>query len=244
MPDIQIESENALISYTLNDNEPLFEANGKLKIGQKYSGSIKPEQRKATIRARAISAAGVVSPVTQGDYLENKRLSGWNGWDVCLGGTYVTTSGSVNSYLPTGLGLLAGVRRGLDDLLAPEISDINNRSWWLPGVFAEGQFLRLSNNPYSESSLTFIAGPEWQFAVTNSRSLIIAPGLAAGVSQISVTTPTYASSGITTALQGKLGIEYHLRTWAGFAQIRYMYFADQAAPLAGVGLFAGIYYKL
>lgn len=244
MPEIQIESDNAVLAYTLNENEPQFEPDGKLKIGKKFSGAIKLEQKNVTIRVRAISAAGVVSPLTQGEYSENKRLSGWNSWDVYFGGTYLITTGSVNAYLPTGLGMLAGVRRGLDDFFAADISDISNRNWWLPGIFAEGQFLRLSNNPYSESIITFIAGPEWQLAITNSRNLIIVPGIGAGISQVSVNTPTYISAGITTALQGKVGLEYHLRTWAAFAQIRYVYFADQNSPLSGVCFSTGLIYKI
>ena len=244
MPDIQIESDNALLSYTLNASEPLFESDGRIKIGQKFSSPIRPEQKFVTIRVRAISAAGVVSPLTEGEYSENKRLNGWDSWDVYLGGIYVTTMGSVNSYLPTGLGVLTGVRRGLDDLFTPSISNINDRSWWLPGIFAEGQFLRLSNNPYSESIMTFITGPEWQFAITNSRNFVIVPAVGAGLSQISVNTPTYNSAGITTALQGKIGIEYHLRAWAAFAQIRYIYLSDQNSPLSGLGFLTGLIYKI
>ena len=244
MPEIQIESDNALVSYTVNDKEPQFDTDGKLKMGEKFTGSIRPQQKVVTIRVRAISAAGVVSSSVQGEYSENKRLIGWNEWDLYLGGTYTSTAGSVNSYLPTGFGLLAGARRGLDDFFAPNNSDINNRSWWLPGLFAEGQFLRLSNNPYSENLITFIAGPEWQFAITRSRNLIIASGIGAGISQISVNTPTYNSSGITTALQGKIAVEYHLRTWAVFAQIRYSYFADQSSPLSSVGFLTGLIYKI
>ena len=244
LPEIQIDCENAVLSYSLNGNEPNFDLDGKIKTGQKYDGTIKLEQKVVTIQVRAISTAGAISPVTHGEYSENKRLSGWNAWDIYLGGAYVSTTGSVKPYLPSGAGMMAGVRRGLDDIFAPGISEINNRSSWLPGIFAEGQFLGLKNSPYSENIITLIAGPEWQFAITNSRNLTIVPGIGAGFSQISVNTPTYNSAGITTALQGKIGIEYHLHIWAIFAQIRYVYFADQISPLSGVGFVTGLIYKI
>ena len=244
LPEIQIECDNAVLSYSLNGNEPNFDSDGKIKTGQKYDGAIKLEQKVVTIQVRAISTAGVISPLTQGEYSENKRLSGWNAWDIYLGGAYVSTKGPVSPYFPSGVGMLIGVRRGLDDVFAPSISEINNRSRWLPGIFAEGQFLALKNSPYSENIITFIAGPEWQFAITNSRNLTIVPGIGAGFSQISVKTPTYNSAGLTTALQGKIGIEYHFHLWAVFAQIRYVFFADQISPLSGVGFLTGLIYKI
>lgn len=244
LPEIKVDCGNAVLSYSLSGNEPNFDSDGKIKTGQKYDSTIKLEQKVVTIQVRAISTAGVISPLTQGEYSENKRLSGWNSWDVYLGGAYVSTTGSVNSYLPSGVGMMTGVRRGLDDIFAPSISEINNRSWWLPGIFAEGQFLGLKNSPYSENIITFITGPEWQFAITNSRNLTIVPGIGAGFSQISVDTPTYNSAGITTALQGKIGIEYHFHVWAVFAQIRYVFFADQISPLSGLGFLTGLIYKI
>lgn len=167
IPEIKITAAGAaLMAYALGGEVPQFAPDGTLKSGRIYADTFKPVSKNFTLNARAISAAGVISPVVSAAYKENSRLAGWNSWDLFFGGIFMTTTSSVNSFLPSGLGMLVGARRGLDDLLTPGIFDINKRHWWLPGVFAEGQYLSLNNNPNSESIVTFMAGPEWQLALT------------------------------------------------------------------------------
>jgi hypothetical protein len=245
LPEIRIESQGAVVTvYTIDGAEPDFAADGTVKSGIVYAGAYKPSGNNILIKARAISAAGVVSQPVAAAYNINDRLAFSAAWDIYAGGLYLNTVGPVKEYLPSGIGGIIGIRRGLDDILAPNLSDIYARAFWLPGAWAEAQYLRYENQPYSEAALALIAGPEWHIALTRTRSVLFTIALGAGASHISVSTPAYSGSGITGTLQVKSGVEYHFHSWAVFAHLRYAHFLDQSSPLMGVGLSGGVYYKI
>lgn len=245
LPEIKPSSTNAAhVICALGEIEPAFGPDGTAKVGENCMQGIKPTGQKVQIRARAISAAGVLSPIVSGEYTENKRLRGWNGLDVYAGALYFSTLGSVKTYLPSGVGSLIGLRYGLDQILAPSQGDIHARPFWLPGAWTELQYLRFDNNTYRENIIALVAGPEWQLPLNGNRTLLVTFGAGVGAAQLAVKTPSYEASGLTTALSAKTGIEWQLGALALSAQVRYAYFADQASPLSGVGFFAGVSWKL
>lgn len=245
MPEIKLRSDaGAQVAYTANGADPSFTSDGRISLGERYSQAFRPVGGSAQIKARAISAAGVVSEIFTAEYRENARLRGLNGLDMYAGGLFISTTSSVKQYLPSGVGGVLGVRYGLDSVFVPSQSDIRARSFYLPAVWGELNFLNLDHAPYKESLFGFMLGPEWQLPLNESRSLLFIVAVGVGASQVSVTTPTYSGSGITTLAAAKSGIEYHLGAWAIFAQARYMYVADQNSPLTGIGASAGVYWKL
>lgn len=245
MPAVALKAGNAQrIIYTLGDAAPVFDAEGKPTAGDAYSQAIKPTAPTLRINARAISAAGVVSTVASAEYRENRRLKGWNSLDIYVGALYLSTVGSVKSFLPSGVGALIGLRYGLDDIWSPKQNDINARPFYLPGAWAELQYLRFDHAPYSENIGALVAGPEWQLPITSSRNWLFTFGVGVGAAQLAVKTPTYEASALTTALAAKTGVEWQLGALALSAQVRYAYFADQASPLSGVGISIGILKKV
>gem|GEM_PF-4391984 len=245
MPEIRLSvTPETSVAYSDTAENPAFDNDGKIAYGRKYSGPIKPTTSIARLRVRALSAAGVQSQILTAEYRENRRLKGSNSLDIYAGGVYLATLSSVRDYLPSGVGGVLGVRYGLDGVFAPSQNDINARSFWLPGAWAELQYLNFRNTPYSETAAALIAGAEWQLPLTAERSLLLTFAIGGGMAQANVNTPTYSASALTGTMHIKSGVEYHLGAWAFFLQARYAYFADQSSPLTGIGFSGGIYYKL
>ena len=245
LPPIELSSNiTAHIAYTLDGSGVRFNADGSIQNGQQYTTPIRGEGAALSLTVQAISKAGVSSEVARFVYRINRRLAGLSAWDLYVSGAYFLTSSSVKSYLPNGVMASVGARRGLDDLLLPHQSDVRNRPPYIPLLWGEVSWLQLDHNPYTERLFVASAGPEWQIGMAGSRTLLLAGGLGFGGAHASITTPAYSASGVIAALQAYVGLEYDLGLWAIFGRARYLYFADQSAPLTGLALTAGIVYKL
>lgn len=245
-PEVRLNGSGKIagILYTVDGSEPRFATGNLPQNGQLSGDKITLNQNDITIKAKALSAAGIVSPAVSGRYRVDRRLTGWHERTILVGYENVQTLGSVQSYLPSANGLSLGFRLGLDNWLNPASTGFAARRIWMPGLLTQGRYLYYSQGGYGETIIGLVAGPEWVFPLSLKRSLFLLAGAAPGLAYLSVSTPSKINTGVAFSAQAHAGIEWQLGATGFFAHLKYVWFADEVAPLQGWGGSAGMLIRL